>query len=86
MKDEMMAPEDRDALMAKMVMKMKEMSDDDLKSLADEAGVDTDVVAPKVVDAEPIDSKPVIDTATLTGPMPALKSFLLKSQRDNDAK
>lgn len=89
MKDDTpMKPEDRDALMLKVSNKMKEMSDEDLMDLAKEAGVDDTDTAPDD-SAKPMPEstdvvKPV-DTSLLTGPMPALKNFLVQRQRDNES-
>lgn len=86
-----MAPEDRIALIAKITTKINDMADDDLKDLAKEVGVeevveDADKTASKML-ADAVMSKPaVVDTSILSGPRSGLKNFLLKSERENDAK
>lgn len=85
--EDMMTPEDRLALIEKVSAKVKDLTDDDLRGLAKELGAemieDADKMASKDL-ADAMMAKPVVDTGTLTGPMPALKSFLLKSQRDKE--
>lgn len=89
MKEDMpMTPEDRDALVMKITDKMKDMTDEDLNDLAKEAGVDEDDAMPKadkVMPDMPTDVVKPVDTGVLAGPIPALKNFLIKSQRDNES-
>jgi hypothetical protein len=87
----MMTPEARVALVEKMSAKMNDMADEELQALAKEIGVDevvedADKAVSKALADDVMAPKPVVDTGVLSGPIPALKNFLLKSQRDKEAK
>lgn len=90
---ESMLPADRAALSQKIAAKLDAMTDEDLKDLAKELGVD--LMAEEVEDADKTASKaladavmsePVVDTDVLTGSRDGLKSFLMKSARDKEMK
>jgi hypothetical protein len=88
--DSMMTPEARVALVEKISMKMNDMTDEDLKALADEIGIeeaimteDADKMASKAL-ADSLLAEPVVDTEILTGPRGGLKNFLVKSSRDKE--
>ena len=90
--DVLMTPEDRLALTNKIAAKIKDMTDEDLKALGEEIGVeevvaaDADKDASKAIaDAVMSADAPVVDTGVLTGSRDGLKSFLMKKTRDKDS-
>lgn len=87
---DMMTPEERIALAEKIAQKMQDMTDDDLRALSKEIGVeevveDADKMESKAI-ADDVMAEPVVDTGILTGPIGGLKSFLLKSARQKETK
>lgn len=77
---------DHDELVAQIVEKLKDASDDDLKKVAEALNMGEDENAepaesniPKVIKP----AAPVVDTSLLTGPRSDLKGFLMKKSMDN---
>lgn len=89
--DSLMTPEERIALVEKISAKMQDMADEDLRALATEVGAeevveDADKAVSKAIADAVMTDEPVVDTGMLTGDRSGLKSFLIKSGREREAK
>jgi len=79
---------DHDELVTKIVEKLKDASDDDLKKVAEALNMDendsdepAEADIPKVIKP----AAPVVDTSLLTGSRSGLKDFLMKKSMDNSS-
>lgn len=89
--DPLMTPEERLAMVNKISEKVKDMTDEDMKELAKEIGIDEVVadadkdVSKALADAVMSPTTPVVNTDVLTGSRDGLKSFLMKKSRDKES-
>lgn len=82
-----MTPEDRTALIEKISKQLDVAPDDYLKELADKMGISeadmSETSMPEPAKVNEFETKPVVDTSVLTGPIGGLKNFLMKKTQDN---